>query len=394
MSTIQIDRSADLRQLREKGYNIGVTGDGFLVVREVPYVNSRREIARGILASSLDLAGDVTVQPKDHTVKFVGDYPCDIHGAELSGLRHQSGSYPIGDGLVAQHSFSRNPGRAYENYFEKMTAYVALLAKHVATIDPEITALTRRVIEPEEGSDSPFNYLDTASSRADINGITAKLGQDAVAIVGLGGTGSYVLDLLAKTPIRKIHLFDPDHFLTHNAFRAPGAPTLEELRRQSHKVDHFKTRYSPMHRGIEAHPVAIDASNVGELDSMSFVFLCMEGGPAKRAIVERLEANGIPFIDVGMGLYAKRNKLAGMLRTVVSLPGARQAATNRISFAADDPHNDYDKNIQVADLNALNACFAVIAWKKYREFYFDMGHERFTSYTIANSLLCKGDLAE
>jgi len=371
-----------------------VTGDGFLVVREVPYVNSRREVARGILATSLELAGDITVPPKDHTVKFVGDYPCDMHGAELSGLRHQSGAYPIGDGLTAQHSFSRNPGRAYENYFEKMTAYVALLAKHVAAIDPEITALTRRVIEPEADSDSPFNYFDTASSRADINGITAKLAQDAVAIVGIGGTGSYILDLLAKTPIRKIHLFDADRFLTHNAFRAPGAPKLEELRQQPYKVDHFKALYSAMHRGIEAHPVAIEASNVGVLDSMSFVFLCMEGGPEKRAIIERLVANGIPFIDVGMGLYAKRNKLAGMLRTVVSLTGARNTATNRISFAADDPLNDYEKNIQVADLNALNACFAVIAWKRYRDFYFDLGRERFTSYTIANSLLCKSDLAE
>ena len=394
MSTIPIDRSPDLQLLREKGYNIGVTRAGFLVVREVPYVNSRGEIVRGILASNLDLAGDITVTPVDHTVKFVGEYPCDSRGAELAGLRHQSVPFPIGDELVAQHSFSRKPLQPYANYFEKMTAYVALLGKHVAVLDPDITARTRRVIEPEPGSDSPFTYLDTASSRAEINPITEKLAEEAVAIVGLGGTGSYVLDLIAKTPVRKIHLFDADTFLTHNAFRAPGAPTLEELRRQPFKVEYFKARYSPMHRGIEAHPMAVDASNVGVLDSMSFVFLCMEGGAPKRAIVERLEARGTAFIDVGMGLYAKRNKLAGMLRSVLSSPDARDAARKRISFAADDPNNEYDKNIQVADLNALNACFAIIAWKKHREFYFDLGRERFTSYTIANSLLCKGDIVE
>lgn len=394
MSTIPIDRSPDLKLLREKGFNIDVTNAGFLAVREVPYVNSRGKIARGILASNLDLAGDVTVAPQDHTAKFVGEYPCDSHGVELAGLRHQSIPFPIGDGLIAQHSFSRKPLQPYPDYFEKMTAYVALLGKHVALIDPDITARTRRVIEPEPESDSPFNYLDTASARAEINPITAKLAEEAVAIVGLGGTGSYVLDLLAKTPVRKIHLFDEDHFLTHNAFRAPGAPTLEELRQQPWKVDYLKALYSPMHRGIEAHPIKVDASNVQVLDPMSFVFLCMEGGSAKRAIVERLEPKGTAFIDVGMGLYAKRDKLAGMLRTVLSLPDAREAARNRISLAPDDPNNEYDKNIQVADLNALNACFAVIAWKKHREFYFDLGRERFTSYTIANSLLCKADIVE
>jgi hypothetical protein len=39
----------------------------------------------------------------------------------------------------------------------------------------------------------------------------------------------------------------------------------------------------------------------------------MEGGTAKRAIVDKLEAMGVPFVDVGMGLYAKRNSLGGML---------------------------------------------------------------------------------
>jgi hypothetical protein len=272
-----------------------------------------------------------------------------------------------------------------------MTAYIALLGKYVAVIDPNITARTRRVIEPEDDG-LPFNYLDTNSARAEINAITAKLQHDAVAIVGLGGTGSYVLDLVAKTPVKHIHLFDSDRFLTHNAFRAPGAPAIEELRKQLLKVEYLAAIYSRMHRGIVPHPDHIDASSVDKLQGMSFVFLCMEGGPAKRAVVGQLEALGIPFIDVGMGLYAKRDSIGGMLRSVVSLPDAREAARGRISFAADDANNEYDKNIQIADLNALNACLAVIAWKKHRGFYFNLGRERFVSYTIANSLLAKGNV--
>ena len=61
-----------------------------------------------------------------------------------------------------------------------------------------------------------------------------------VAIIGLGGTGGYILDFVAKTPVKQIRLFDPDVFLSHNAFRAPGAPMLEELRDAPKKVDYLK----------------------------------------------------------------------------------------------------------------------------------------------------------
>jgi molybdopterin/thiamine biosynthesis adenylyltransferase len=382
-----------LLRLRQDGYNIQVTKAGFLVVWDVPYVNSKREIAIGALVSNLDLAGDITARPQDHTIKFVGEYPCDNTGKTLDLLKQESGTYDFGNGLVAQHSFSRKPGRGhYEDYHEKMTAYVALLGKYVAAIDPQATARTHIVIEPEE-DDSPFNYLDTASARAEINTNTEKLAQDAVAIVGVGGTGSYVLDLVAKTPVKKIHIFDADRFLTHNAFRAPGAPAIEELRKQPLKVEYFASIYSHMHRGIVPHPFHIDATNVDELNGMSFVFLCMEGGDAKRAVVDKLEALGSAFVDVGMGLSVKRDTIRGMLKTVISLPDGQENARARISFAADDPNNEYDKNIQVADLNALNACLAVIAWKKSRGFYFNFGKERFLSYTISNSLLAKGNVA-
>jgi hypothetical protein len=392
MSIIPIDRSPDLQRLREDGYNVQITAAGFLVVHDIPYVNSKREIAIGVLGSNLDLAGDVTARPQDHTAKFIGEYPCDSEGRTLEVLRQASGVFDLGSGLVAQHSFSRKPLRGhYEDYHEKVTAYVALLAKHVAVINPEISAKTHKVIQPEDDY-SPFNYLDTASARAEINTITARLADDAVAIVGIGGTGSYVLDLIAKTPVKKIHIFDADRLLTHNAFRAPGAPAIENLRLQPLKVEYFASIYARMHRGIVPHPIQIDAANVAQLEGMSFVFLCMDGGDAKRAIVDKLEAMKIPFADVGMGLYAKRNSIGGMLRSIISLPDARDAARARISFAADDAENEYDKNIQVADLNAFNACLAVMIWKKLRGFYFNLGKERFTSFTIANSLFVKDDI--
>jgi hypothetical protein len=394
MSAIPIDRSPDLLGLREAGYNVFVTDAGFLVVRDVPYVNAQRQIALGAVASKLELAGDVTVQPTDHTTKFIGQYPCNSAGAELTVLLQNHDPCDLGSTLTSQHAFSRKPTRGhYLDYFEKMTTYIKLIQDPAREIDPTVTAKTRLIVEPDIG-DSPFNYLDTASSRSEINGAASKLAGLRIAIVGLGGTGSYILDAVAKTPVGQIHLFDSDVMLTHNAFRAPGAASLEELREQRPKVEYLKAIYSRMHRGIEAHQIHMDATNVGQLEGMAFVFLSMDSGEAKRAVIGQLEAWGTPFVDVGMGLYVKRNKIGGLLRAVTSLPDAREQARSRISFVQDDIVNEYDKNIQVAELNALNACLAVISWKKHFGYYADLGHERFVSYSVANSLLTKSDLHE
>ncbi|CAN2525454.1 MULTISPECIES: hypothetical protein [Burkholderia] len=47
----------------------------------------------------------------------------------------------------------------------------------------------------------------------------------------------------------------------------------------------------------------------------------------------------------------------------------------------------YASNIQVADLNALNAVLAVIKWKKLRGFYRDLDREHHSTYTTDGNLL-------
>ncbi|MGY2747872.1 hypothetical protein ACVWZ8_005054 [Arthrobacter sp. UYCu723] len=52
--------------------------------------------------------------------------------------------------------------------------------------------------------------------------------REAFGQVGFG-TGSYILDQIAKTWVDRIILVDGDEFENHNAFRAPGAAALETL---------------------------------------------------------------------------------------------------------------------------------------------------------------------
>jgi hypothetical protein len=252
MSSELINHSEDLKRLRDEGYNIQVRG-GYLVVNDIPYVNSKRELLRGTLISKLNVSGNTTLRPDEHQALFVGEYPCHADGSQMTELVNQAVNSVIDDRLTAQFMFSRKPDSGqYVDYFEKMSAYDALLSSQATQLDETATARTRRVEEAED-ADYPFHYLDTASARADINGLSSKLAMPAIAIIGLGGTGSYILDLVAKTHVHEIHLFDGDVFANHNAFRAPGAATIAELRQQQNKAIYFANLYSKMRRRVVPH---------------------------------------------------------------------------------------------------------------------------------------------
>ena len=271
-----------------------------------------------------------------------------------------------------------------------MTAYANILAGPAAVLQP---GLSPRVFQvPEDQAVSPFHYTETASDRAGIGALTERLEGEKVGIIGLGGTGSYILDQTAKTPVDQIHLFDGDTFLQHNAFRAPGAPSIDQLRAAVPKVEYFASIYSHMHKRIVPHVVALDASNVHLLDGITFAFLSMDAGDAKRAVVSKLEAMGVPFIDVGMGLELVDGSLGGILRVTASTPAKRDHVhKGRISFHSAPADAVYATNIQVADLNMLNAALAVMKWKKLRGFYRDLENEHHSTFTTDGNMLLNED---
>lgn len=389
MSHQLINRSWDLQKLQNQGYELEIKS-GFLLVKGVSYVNSRKEVQRGTLVAKLVLAGDKTARPDDHVAYFAGEHPCNADGTEIAEIKHASGERTLAEGVVIQHSFSAKPKPhdSYPDYHAKMATYAALLAGPAQLIDPNARPQTFKVVEPEkEKRETPFNYIDTASSRAEIDVVTAKLKRlNRIAIAGLGGTGSYILDLVAKTPVWEIHLYDGDAYLQHNAFRSPGAPSLEELEAQTPKATWFKNLNSKMHSGIVDHPAYIDEKNVEELRGMDFVFVCVDNGEVKKLIVEKLEEFGVPFIDVGMGVQLNDEMLTGIVRVTTSTPDKRDHFRDRVSFE-DIGNNEYNRNIQIADLNALNAAMAVIKWKKLFGFYRDMKSEHHSQFHIATNNL-------
>ncbi len=380
MSVKLIARSPDLKRLQDEGYEIEARS-GFLIVRSVPYVTSGRTVALGTVVTDLALNDDITQKPRDHQVWFAGEQPCHATGSPITALGLQQCRQTLCEGVVVDFRFSAKAD--YPDYHAKITQYEQILSNPARSLNPDVTARTFRPIEACE-EDSVFLYADSATSRAGIVPASIKLAMKKIAVVGLGGTGAYVLDLVAKTPVHEIHLFDGDRFLQHNAFRSPGAASLDDLRQNLSKVEYYTALYSRLRRGVIPHQEFISDETIGHLANFDFVFVCIDRPTVRKMISEFMKLKGMPFIDVGMELELIEDQasLVGACRITLSTPGKRDHFARHVSLEGAVADDLYGTNIQVADMNALNAALAVLKWKKFCGFYQDCYQEYQSVYAI------------
>ncbi|MBQ2655405.1 MAG: ThiF family adenylyltransferase [Erysipelotrichaceae bacterium] len=364
MSVAVINRNDDLLLLQNQGYELEVK-EGYAIISNVPYLNHELSICYGVLVSPLHMIGDVVKYDNQHTIYFSGEEPYRKNGERLDAIIHSSVDKSM-VGVHVNYMFSNKPLGGYKDYYDKFTRYIEILSSEAEAVDNSVTARTfKKVISDENET---FYYTDTNSSRATITDITEKFKDYNIAIIGLGGTGSYILDQVAKTPVSTIHLYDEDVFCQHNAFRAPGAPSKDVFSNQIKKTDYFKLIYENMHKGIVSHPYYIDENNINELRGFDFIFIAIDSGPAKKIIVDYATENGIKFIDSGIDINRQNNSLIGMVRNTFFTGTNGEHIRQYISFGSNE--NDlYQSNIQTSDLNALCAVVAVIEWKKNSGFY-------------------------
>ena len=83
-----------------------------------------------------------------------------------------------------------------------------------------------------------------------------------------------------------------------------------------------------------------------------------------------------------MGIQVGDGALFGVVRATTSTSARREHFAKHAPCFDDVAENEYNKNIQIADLNALNAALAVIKWKKRFGFYVDLEHEHHCTYSI------------
>lgn len=384
MSAALINLDPHLKRLAEAGFEIEVH-NAHLIVRSVPYVAIDGTLARGVLTCALSLDGSgLTATPQsDHTMYFAGGTPCHRNGVPMTNIINSSGRQRCGE-MEVDHYLSSKPEitHRYENIYDKVVAYEGLIGGAARSLDKTANARTyaKGMIASD---DSPFAIPDSASARYRIGSVNRKL-KGRVAIIGLGGTGSYLLDLLTKTWVTEIHLYDGDQLLNHNLFRSPGSPEQALLKEFPSKVSYYAQVYARMHTGLTSHPVRITADNVNELEGFDFVFVCVDKGSSRRVIAEGLLRLGIPFIDTGIGVGLEEERLDGCARATFIRPGTEWAEVERLLPFGDDNEEDeiYRTDIQIAAVNSLNAIMAVMRWKRWATYFRDERNEVNSVYMI------------
>jgi hypothetical protein len=89
--------------------------------------------------------------------------------------------------------------------------------------------------------------------------------------------------------------------------------------------------------------------------------------------------------------YSRRDSALPSPRRVALRVDSLLASLRNLTLVLSARNRDYSQNIQIADLNSLNAALAVIKWKKLLGFYRDLEHEHFSTYTIDGNLVTNED---
>lgn len=372
MSQELVNRNDDIRRLVEKGYAVAFDNTHYLVVRDVPYLDNQRNLQWGAIVTKFEDLGGDRISQTDHQIFFCGSHPQELDGTPIRNLGGGPASLALSvasNDIKVQRQFSNKPPSGkFDDFFHKIESYVTIISGPAVSLH-KANPLTYRVVESGPPT-SPFKFRDTLTARAEIGDLAMKFTDDVIAIIGLGGTGGYVLDFMVKTPVREIRGFDRDPYYVHNAFRSPGK--VEETEFGKPKSEVHQTRYDNFRTGLTLIPKFIDPSCTEDLRGVTFAFVCVDKGSSRAGIFDLLIAMGIPFIDVGMGLDRRRGPLNGMLRvTYFSTEQAKAMRDKGLSELADNEDDIYRTNIQIGELNALNACLAVLRFKQLRGFYFD-----------------------
>jgi molybdopterin/thiamine biosynthesis adenylyltransferase len=359
-------RNAFIKDYEETGYLIDFIG-GYLVFFGLPYLDQDGKLQHGDWVSPVDLNGQVIDPPSNHQAWWRGSRPHDQQRRQLK-LGGGADKVTVSNDLVTDFSFSyklldeNGAMRAYRSFDEKVQTYLDTITAPALAAYPRATPL-RAIAVNAAAQGSPLRYPDTMSSRYHINDLSALLRGKKVAIIGLGGTGSYILDFVARTHLAQITLFDDDKVHVHTIFRLPSfiPNAIGRL-----KAEVLAQHYDQWHSGIEGVATRITAENVERLKNFDFVFVSVDDGPARRLIIEWLSANGVPYVDCGMGLNRSTVGLSGFVRVTGSDRKAFEDNVGTVRLPVENAKEDeYRKQAQITELNALNATMAFIRFKQH-----------------------------
>ena len=192
----------------------------------------------------------------------------------------------------------------------------------------------------------------------------------------MGGTGAYLLDLIVKTPVSEIHLLDSDRVDWHTLNRAPGTPTAEEIELirtgSLLKVDYYYSKYAAFPPSIHPHPFRVDSPSTFARfladHPIDYAFVCIDqltdGDSARQdAVYCAVMEAGVPFIDSGVSITLEDCAVRGAVTTSAYDAGSA-AWKDAIPNAKLEGAAPGYRNVQLPEVNAAAAAFAVMEWRR------------------------------
>ena len=356
----------------QAGFTVTVESDVVLAV-QVPCLLAGGIVSTCIIEKSCD---PVNGKPNDR----VGGAP---HAVRITVAEDHDGRVYHADGKPIE-SYIAGDGRTWSNISirkgsqdspEDDVSPSDLIHRYAKQIVGAVAAAgysdTASLAKP-----GPFNIPNTFEARAAIGPTQDRIRDQSVAIIGMGGTGAYVLDLMAKTPVTDIHLLDADDADWHNFMRAPGAPTAEEISsRQTgpfRKVDYYQSKYASLRRGIRAHAVRVDCpSRFAEFlctHPVDYAFVCIDqvmdcDSPRQDLVYSGLSEAGVPFIDSGASITLDNCLVRGAVTTSAYTAGSLKWKEGVPNARVHGDLPGY-RNVQLPEVNALAASLAVMEWRR------------------------------
>ena len=302
------------------GYDM-VLESGHLVVRRLPYLapSGLRKDGRLVLPVN-NTGGTITDASGDHRIWFAGEDPRDERGAALGSAQPHGFSSLETAGFMM--SF-KPPTGSYSSLHEKIRHYAHILRDAARQIDPDVTDTPGGALQ-EVPDDLPLVYPDTNTTRAGLTTLNNIFRGHTIAIVGVGGTGSYILDQVAKTWVDQHHshrrrrIRDPQCIPRARRSRARGRAGEAQQGRVLRRAV-----LADAHRASPRTPSPLTADNLHLLGGATFVFLAAADADARPEIMQWLHDQGVPFIDVGMSFREGEGGLTGVAKVAAYLPGDR-----------------------------------------------------------------------
>lgn len=158
------------------------------------------------------------------------------------------------------------------------------------------------------GTDNTMTNSDlTARIRQAFGAYTTKLlGQLSVAVVGCSGTGSLVVEQLARSGVGHLVLVDPKRIDTKNINRIPNSFVLDDSIGRW-KVDVLADAIARMGFGTTVEPIPdnlMTAKAVMRVAECDVMFGCVDGAEGRFLMNKLATFYSLPYIDVGVRLDA------------------------------------------------------------------------------------------